>query len=132
LPATPYLLSAAPVVYALDARIAPRLTLTAPAEAVIETLDARAGRLRRPEDAEGTAPDYRDRFPKANPATGPIAIEGAEPGDVITAEILKSISTSRLHPGQTGFGSSRDGRTPDARSSTGCSISVTSACRSGR
>ena len=88
MPAKPYLLSAEPVVYALDARIAPRLTLPAPAEAVIETLDARAGRLRRPEDAESTAPDYRDRFPKANPATGPIAIEGAEPGDVITAEIL--------------------------------------------
>src|SRR5690349_9514139 len=76
------------VVYAIDPDTPPRLTLSPPAELIIETLDARAGRLRRPEDAETTAPDYRDRFPRANPATGPIAVEGAEPGDAITAEIL--------------------------------------------
>ena len=55
---------------------------------IVATLDARAGRLRRPEDVEATAPDYRDRFPKANPATGPIFVEGAMPGDAIVAEIL--------------------------------------------
>jgi amidase len=84
----PYRLSADKLVYAIDASAAPRLTLSAPAEILIETLDARGGRLRRPEDVESTAPDYRDRFPKTNPVTGPIAIEGAEPGDIITAEIL--------------------------------------------
>ena len=63
--------------------------MTAPAEVTIATLDARAGRMTRPEEAEATAPDYRDRFPKANPATGPIFVEGAEPGDVLTAEILR-------------------------------------------
>jgi amidase len=84
----PYHLSADQVVYAIGASLTPRLTLSAPAEIIIETLDARGGRLRRPEDVESTAPDYRDRFPNTNPATGPIAIEGAEPGDLITAEIL--------------------------------------------
>lgn len=64
------------------------MTIAAPAEVIIETLDARGGRLRRAEDVEATAPNYGDRFPKTNPATGPIAIEGAEPGDVISAEIL--------------------------------------------
>lgn len=81
-------LTASDVVYAIDRAVPPRLTVEAPAEIVIDTLDARAGRLKRPEDVETTAPDYRDRFPKANPATGPIAIAGAEPGDVLTAEIL--------------------------------------------
>ena len=55
---------------------------------MIETLDARAGRLRRPEDVETTAPNYGDRFPRTNPATGPIAIEGAEAEDMVGAEIL--------------------------------------------
>src|SRR6185369_9999954 len=82
----PVTLSADDVVYAIDKAVPPRLTLVPPAEVIVATLDARAGRLRRPEDVESTAPDYRDRFPRANPATGPIAIEGAEPGDVITAE----------------------------------------------
>ena len=84
----PYRLASDEAVFALDARLEPRLVVSAPAEIIIETLDARAGRLRRPEDVETTAPDYRDRFPKTNPATGPIAIDGAEPGDVIAAEIL--------------------------------------------
>ena len=86
--ANPYRLTADEVVYAIDANVKPRLTLAAPAEVVIDTLDSRGGRLRRPEDVEATAPDYRDRFPRTNPATGPVAIEGAEPGDVLTAEIL--------------------------------------------
>jgi amidase len=89
LPAKPYRLRADEVVYALDASLKPRLTLEAPAEVVIDTLDARGGRLRRPEEVEATAPDYRDRFPRTNPATGPIAIEGAEPGDVLTVDILE-------------------------------------------
>ena len=89
MPAKPYRLRADEVVYALDASLKPRLTLEAPAEVVIDTLDARGGRLRRPEEVEATAPDYRDRYPKTNPATGPIAIEGAEPGDVLTVDILE-------------------------------------------
>lgn len=82
-------LSADDVVYAIDKDVPPRLRLAAPATVTIATLDARAGRLTRPEEVEATAPDYRDRFPKANPATGPIFIEGAEPGDILSAEILR-------------------------------------------
>jgi amidase len=81
-------LDANEVVYAIDPGAPPRLTLEAPADVTIDTLDARGGRLRRPEDVETTAPDYGDRFPRTNPATGPIAVLGAEPGDVLTAEIL--------------------------------------------
>lgn len=85
---SPLTLSADDVVYAIDRAVPPRLRLAAPAVVTIATLDARAGRLTRPEEVEATAPDYRDRFPKANPATGPIYVEGAAPGDVLAAEIL--------------------------------------------
>jgi amidase len=91
----PELLSADDVSYAIDKDVPPRLRVTPPAEVTIATLDARAGRLTRPEEVESTAPDYRDRFPKANPATGPIFVEGAEPGDVLTAEILRIELASR-------------------------------------
>jgi amidase len=81
-------LNADEVVYAIGAGAPLRLTVEAPTDVTIDTLDARGGRLRRPEDVETTAPDYRDRVPRTNPATGPIAVLGAEPGDVLTAEIL--------------------------------------------
>jgi amidase len=74
--------------YAIDRNVPPRLTVDAPAEVVIETHDARGGNLRRPEDVEITAPDYRDRFPRTNPVTGPIAVTGAEPGDTVVVEVL--------------------------------------------
>jgi len=76
------------VVYAIDRSAPPRLRVEAPAEILVETHDARGGRLRRPEDVETTAPDYRDRFPRTNPATGPIAIVGAAPGDSIVVDVL--------------------------------------------
>lgn len=76
------------VVYAIDRNVPPRLTVDPPAEIAIETHDARGGRLRRPEDVETTAPDYGDRFPQTNPATGPIAINGAEPGDTLVVDVL--------------------------------------------
>jgi amidase len=71
-----------------DRNAPPRLTIIPPAEVLIETHDARGGRLRRPEDVETTAPDYRDQFPRTNPATGPIAIKGAGPGDSIVVDVL--------------------------------------------
>ena len=69
-------------------QLPPRLVVPTPAEVIVETLDSRGGRLRCLEDVEVTAPGYRDKFPKTNPATGPIAVRGAEPGDVLTVEIL--------------------------------------------
>ena len=84
----PQYLRAENVVYAIDPSMPPRLVVPAPAEVIVETLDSRGGRLRRLADVEVTAPDYRDKFPKTNPATGPIAVGGAEPGDVLSVEIL--------------------------------------------
>ena len=45
------------VVYAIDASLPPRLTVTAPTEVVVETHDARGGRLRQPDDVVTTAPN---------------------------------------------------------------------------
>jgi amidase len=75
------------IVYCFDAAAEPRLTIAAPATLLFETHDARGGRLKRPEQVHETAPDFNDRFPKANPATGPVRVEGAEPGDTITIDI---------------------------------------------
>ncbi len=75
--------------FAIDPQAPPRLTLATPCEVMVETHDARSGKLKRPEDEPLTAPVFTDRFPRTNPATGPIRIEGAEPGDTLIAEILR-------------------------------------------
>ncbi|MBI1775520.1 MAG: acetamidase/formamidase family protein [Proteobacteria bacterium] len=77
------------VVYGFDRAATPRLAVDAPCEVMVETHDARTGKLKRPEDEPKTAPNFEDRFPKTNPATGPILIVGAEPGDAVVAEVLR-------------------------------------------
>jgi amidase len=76
------------VVYALDRNDPPRIEIQPSTVVTIETHDARGGRLQRPDQVEETTPDFRERFPKANPATGPIFVHGAAPGDKIVVEIL--------------------------------------------
>jgi amidase len=83
-----HFLSRQRVVHAIDPDAAPLLEVAAPCELIVETHDARGGRLRRPEDVVTTAPDFSERFPRTNPATGPIRISDAEPGDVLTVEVL--------------------------------------------
>ena len=100
----PLTLAADDVVYAIDKDVPPRLRLTAPAEVTIATLDARAGRLTRPEEVESTAPDYRDRFPRANPATGPIYVEGRRAGRrAHRRDRADRTRRARLHAGQAGL-----------------------------
>jgi amidase len=82
------ILSREQVAYAIDPAAPPRAEVTPPCELIVETHDARGGRLRRPEDVVTTAPDFTERFPRTNPATGPVLIQGAEPGDALTVEIL--------------------------------------------
>jgi amidase len=76
------------VVYALDREASPRLIIDPGAVVTVETHDARGGRLKRPDQVEETTPDFTQRFPKANPATGPIFVRGAVPGSAITVDIL--------------------------------------------
>ncbi len=87
-PAADQTLTRDSVCYALDRDAAPRLVVDPGAVVTVETHDARGGRLKRADQAEETAPDFRDRFPKTNPATGPIYIRGARPGDAIVVDIL--------------------------------------------
>jgi amidase len=75
--------------YAIDPAAAPRLTITPPCEVMIETHNSRSGKLKRPEDEEPTRPTFADRFPKTNPATGPVRVIGADPGDALVVEILR-------------------------------------------
>lgn len=68
--------------------VAPRLTI-APGDIVeVQTHDARSGKLRKPEDVITTAPTMGEKFPKTNPATGPIFVSSVEPGDELLIEIL--------------------------------------------
>jgi amidase len=76
------------ITHRFDAAEAPLLEVDAPAELMIETHDARGGKLKRAEDVELTAPDFRDPFPRTNPATGPVRIRGAEPGDALAIDVL--------------------------------------------
>jgi amidase len=75
-------------VYALDREAEPRLVVDPGAVVTVETHDARGGRLKRPDQVEETTPDFSERFPKANPATGPIYIRGAAPGVAVTIDVL--------------------------------------------
>src|SRR5262245_46712613 len=87
-PAADHYLTRDEVVYSLDREASPRLFIDSGAIVEIETHDARGGRLKRPDQVEETTPDFSERFPKANPATGPIFVNGVAPGDSIGIEIF--------------------------------------------
>jgi amidase len=72
------------VQYALDASHAPIAHVRPTETFVVETHDCRAGAIRRP-DQVGELED--GRF--VNPATGPIFVDDARPGDVVAVEILE-------------------------------------------
>ncbi|MFN4088072.1 MAG: acetamidase/formamidase family protein [Alphaproteobacteria bacterium] len=76
------------VVYGIDRHEPPRLRIAPGEELMVETHNARTGRLKRPEDVLTTMPDYAARFPTSNPATGPVFVEGAEPGDALAVDVL--------------------------------------------
>ncbi|MDR7419839.1 MAG: acetamidase/formamidase family protein [Armatimonadota bacterium] len=71
-----------------DRRLAPVATVRAGERFVVETEDSRGGLTRTPET---TTPEYlialRRRGYHGNPVTGPIFVEGAEPGDTLAVHI---------------------------------------------
>lgn len=68
-----------------DNSLAPVMTVAAGAALELDVLDASGGRI----GPESTAADIETLDPDfANPVTGPVAIEGAEPGDLLWVEIL--------------------------------------------
>src|SRR3954447_2811132 len=85
------------VAYVFDRSAAPVATLRPPSVAFFETHDAREGRLRCPDQVIATAPDFTAAVPRTNPATGPVFVEGAEPGDVL------AIGIEAIDLGPSGF-----------------------------
>lgn len=77
------------VCFTYDTAASPVITVSPGSEVIFETQDARCGRMRRAEDAIPSAPDWSSPFPAVDPATGPVGLEGAEPGDVIKVTILE-------------------------------------------
>jgi len=78
------------IAHAFDRHLEPALTVR-PGEVVeVETEDSRAGRTRTPET---TTPEFltamRARGYHGNPVTGPLAVEGAEPGDTLAVRIIE-------------------------------------------
>jgi amidase len=87
------------VVYSLDKTHAPVATIAPGADLLFETWDARTGSIRSEQDLLDTP------HPKGpNPATGPVLVQGAEPGDALTVEILD------IALGARGYTGTRPGR----------------------
>lgn len=76
-------------VYCFDKDAEPLAEIDPGSVVLFETHDARGGRLRRPDQVEETTPDFTQRFPATNPATGPVFVRGSAPGDTVVVEVLK-------------------------------------------
>lgn len=78
-------LGTASVHHVWDNTIEPVARVAPGAEVVVETVDAGGGQL----TPRSTAPDVAAiDFGRVNPVTGPVAIEGARPGDALVIDIL--------------------------------------------
>jgi len=69
-------------IFAFDAEMAPAMTVETPQTVVFETLDALGGQVRHERDTLETLD-----FSRVNPATGPVEVAGAEPGDVLAVDV---------------------------------------------
>lgn len=71
---------------AWDNSIEPALTIDPGTEVLLEIIDSSGGQLTK----QSTVTDLLTLdFSRLNPVTGPIFVDGAEPGDVLTIEILE-------------------------------------------
>jgi amidase len=90
------------VVYSMDKDSEPALRVASGDVVVARCDDCFGGRIRTPEDDPATL-DHD----KLNPATGPIFVEGAEPGDVLAVHLLRIAvgdqGSAPLYPGEFGF-----------------------------
>jgi amidase len=90
------------VIYAMDKANAPAVRVKPGEVVVVDCHDCFGGCIRTPQD-DPEALDH-DRL---NPATGPIYVEGAEPGDVLAVRLLHidlaDQGSAPLYPGEFGF-----------------------------
>jgi acetamidase/formamidase len=71
-----------PLYYEFSRYHPPRVRLVPGETIVVQTEDAFSGQIRTPQDRRD-----KTRMPYSNPLTGPIAIEGAQPGDALAVTI---------------------------------------------
>jgi amidase len=83
------------IVYYFDCKHTPAVTVEPSEYLMVETLDARSGNLRKESDVHWTTPDFSSLIPKVNPATGPIEVRGAQPGDAVTVKIEEILLNSQ-------------------------------------
>lgn len=74
--------------FTFDGALAPALTIASGDTVVVETQDAHCGTITGSDVVYATLADVLDRIGGVNPVTGPIAIDGVRPGDLIAVEIL--------------------------------------------
>jgi len=77
-------ISLGPLYYEFSRHNQPRLTISSGDTVLVETEDAFSGQIRSNEDRRD-----KSKKPFGNPQTGPIFIEGAEPGDTLAVHILE-------------------------------------------
>jgi amidase len=78
------------IVYSFSRHHPPVATIESGTEVYFETWDARTGSIRSEQDT------LAQPHPKGpNPATGPILVRGAEPGDSLAVEILDIQAAAR-------------------------------------
>lgn len=91
------------VVFAMDAANPPALTIQPGEKVTFETLDCFSNQICSPEDRIGTID-----LSHVNPATGPVFVEEAEPGDVLKVTIhtidVADQAASIVSPGMSLFG----------------------------
>ncbi len=71
-----------PLYYEFSRHVEPRLRIAPGETVVVESEDAFSGQIRTNEDRRDKA-----KMPYSNPQTGPIFVEGAEPGDALAVRI---------------------------------------------
>lgn len=82
------------IVYSFDKRHAPAAVVDSGAEIVFETWDARTGSIRSERDLLD-----RPHPSGPNPATGPVQVRGAEPGDSIVVHVMDIALAPRGYTG---------------------------------
>lgn len=80
-------LSSNNIIFKLDKKNKEAIIVEPSESIIVETLDARCGKLRKEEDVFWTTPDFSSPLPKVDPVTGPIKVKGAQPGDSVMIKI---------------------------------------------
>jgi amidase len=70
-----------------DAQLEPRIQVASGSRIVVETEDAHMGSIRSETDVYQSLAEVFEKLGGANPVTGPIYIEGVEPGDCVAMTI---------------------------------------------